>query len=201
MTADLREEHLHRERKSAATRRNGLWIGSISGLTFGLTTWGIDAITLASASVDRPWFKLAAGLALSLVVGAIVGWLTAWIDRAPVGLLFWACVGIGYAWLVGHLPFDGQSALLRLIEPRLGDITAFPFVESARVRTAFLMFIVGGLCAIGGLLELALLDRASEPSTALGHAFSLGLTIPLFALAGFASDGIINRPLREPLVA
>jgi hypothetical protein len=201
MTVKLREEHAHRERMSAASRRNGLLLGLISGLTFGLTTWGIDAIALGNASVDRPWVKLAIGLAFSLLIGGLAGWLTAVIDRAAIGMLLWGGVGIAFAWLVGHLPFDGQSTFLRLIEPELGDIRVYPFVESARVRTILLMVIVGGMSALGGALELVLLDQAKDASSSVARMVSLGLTIPFFALAGFASDGVINRPLRDPMVA
>ncbi|HLC03859.1 MAG TPA: hypothetical protein VJK02_12540 [Anaerolineales bacterium] len=201
MALNFSEGDLLRERLAFASRRNGLWIGLISGVAFGLTSWGIDALALRDASVDLPWAKLAIGLTFALVIGGLAGWLTALIDHAAVGTLFWGLAGIAYAWLVGHLPFEGLSALLRFTEPHLGNIAAYPFVESARVRTILLMIIVGGLCALGGSLELVLLDQSSDASTGLARAFSMGLTIPFFALAGFASDGVINRPLREPLVA
>lgn len=134
-------------------------------MAFGLTSWGIDALALRDASVDLPWAKLAIGLTFSLVIGGLAGWLTALIDHAAVGTLFWGIAGIAYAWLVGHLPFEGLSALLRFTEPHLGNIAAYPFVESARVRTILLMIIVGGLCALGGSLELVLLDQSSDAST------------------------------------
>jgi hypothetical protein len=180
---------------------DGLWLGLLSGLVFGLTAWGIDAVALGNASVDHPWDKLAMGLVFSLLTGGIAGWLTAVIDRAAAGLILWACAGIAYAWLAGHIPFDGLSALLRMSEPRLGEIVPYPFVASARVRTAFLMFVIGGLSAMGGTLELVLLDRARDAQSALGRAISIGLIVPFFVLAGVAADGIINRPLRDPLVA
>lgn len=201
MRAQQREEELDRPRIRRASRLNGVLFGAISGLAFGLTAWGIDAIALASASADRPWVKLAVGLVIAVVIGCIAGWLTAVVDRAAAGLILWACAGIALSWFVGHLPFEGQSTLLKLIEPRLGDVDIYPFVESARVRTAFLMFVVGGLSAMAGTVELVLLDRAKEAQTGTGRAFSLALTIPFFVLAGIASDGIINRPLRDPLVA
>jgi hypothetical protein len=201
MTSVVREEQLDRERVSASDRRNGLWLGLISGMAFGLSTWGLDALALGSASVDRPWIKLAMGLTISLAIGALAGWLTAVIGRGVVGVLVWGTAGIAYAWLAGHIPFDGQSAFLRLVEPQLGDITAYPFGESAKVRTILLMVIVGGLSALAGVLELVLLDQAKGATSGLARAFSMALTIPFFGLAGIASDGIINRPLREPLLA
>jgi len=201
MALNLREEDLQRVGIGVARRRNGLVFGMVAGLAFGLTAWGIDAVALGNASVDRPWVKLVIGLTLSLLIGGIAGWLTALIDRAAAGMLLWLCAGIAYAWLVGHLPFDGQSALLRLIEPQLGEITPYPFGESARVRTILLTVIVGALSAMVGALELVLLDRAKDSNTALERAFSIGLAIPFFVLAGSASDGIINEPLRDPLMA
>src|SRR3990170_8526140 len=118
----------HENEVVAANRTSGLWLGLISGLAFGLAAWGVDAMALQSASVGTPWVKLALGLMVSLVLGGIAGWLTALIDKAAAGLLVWGLTGGAYAWLAGHLPFEGLSGLFRLIEPQLGEVAVYPFV-------------------------------------------------------------------------
>jgi hypothetical protein len=201
MTFVPREENLARPAIRFHTRLNGLVLGVVSGLAYSLSAWGVDAITLGNASVDYFWVKLAIGSVFCLVIGGAAGWLTASSERGAAGMIIWALAGVAFAWAAGHLPFDGLSTVLRFAEPRLTGITPYPFVESARVRTLFMAFVVGGLSALAGTLELSLLDQAKDAHSGLGRALSLGLTIPFFALAGFASDGLINRPLRDPLVA
>jgi hypothetical protein len=182
-------------------RRLGAMYGLVAGLAFSLSAWGPDALLLAQAHSYLPWLKFSIGLAFSILIGVLAGLLTARQDSGLVGVVTWGLAGVIYAWMAGRLPFDISTFAIGLIEPRVAGLDVYPLFRTAELRTNVFMFVIGGLAAISGALELVVLDSARTSQSFLGRGFALLAGVPFLVLAGVTFDGQVNRPLRDPLLA
>ena len=67
------------DEKIAAIRREkqrlGILYGILAGAGYAITAWGLDAYQLAQANAYLPWGRFALGLAVSLALGGLAGWL------------------------------------------------------------------------------------------------------------------------------
>lgn len=195
-----------RSKKPSSTVRSssvglGLRYGLLAGLGFTLAAWGVDCLALSRAAVDLFWLKLAIGGGLCLLLGALAGSLTALVDQSAIGALLWVAAGVSFAWISGHLPFEGTSEAVGLLAPRFRGLDLYPFVQYAGSRTVLIAILCGGGAAVGGVLQLVLQDMARGAGPVVGKWFALALGMPVFLLLGFIADSTINLPLRQPLVA
>jgi hypothetical protein len=187
-------------RRRAENRRQGLAYGLLAGSTYALATWGLDAAISLKVAASLPLFKLALGWMICLIAGAAAGWLTGAIDRPLAGLAIWVAVGGAYTWLAAHLPYDGMSIAIGLLDPRFSGQPIYPFPSVVALRTQVLYISGLGLGALGGILQIPIMDASRNVDLRLGRMLYLALCIPIFALAGAAADNLINDPLRQPLI-
>lgn len=185
----------------AENRRLGLGYGLIAASAFALTAWVFDAVGMAGAHAQTPWLKLVLGIPLCLAAGAFAGWLTAALDSPLAGIVLWALMGGGFSWLAVHLPYEGQSLLLGVLNPRFLALQVFPPVDGIASALQVLILVAGVLAAITGALEMTMLDMARGAAGRFARFLSLGLTAPLMILAGVSANTIANWPLLAPLRA
>jgi hypothetical protein len=181
-----------------AHRRDGLLSGGICGVAFALTAWGIDAAQFLGIPADMVWIRLVVGTIAVVGVGAVVGLIVAWIDRGLVGLIAWALGGVAFGWIGAHILFEGASLAAGIIDPRFRGLEVYPFVRAAGRSASVSMTLVGGLAGVAGILQLPALDQARSGDSRLGRWLGLSMCTPFFLLAGFVSDDINNRPVRDP---
>lgn len=186
---------------SKKKQRMGLLFGTIAGLAFSLTAWGIDAIQLAQAHAAYPLLKFIPGLIISVLTGAIVGWLTIRLDRLWIGMLLWAMLAGVYTWLVMWLPLKGSPTLLSLLEPNQAHLLYYPSIESQSQFAVMGLIVNGFVALICGLMEIHLIDQAMMGMGTLALISPLLISFAVFALAGTSGDYLINRHFRESMQA
>jgi len=194
------DQYAERVRRFRAEKRiNGLIYGLLAGFCFSLGVWALDAWFLQQANADHAWLKFAIGAPFLIVFGGVAGWLTARLDNSFFGALIWLVTGISYIWICSHVPFEGQSIALGLLDPDFAGLEIYPFVESIVIRMSLLYLAVGLLMAIIGGFELFFVESATRSSGQFGRFFSLLICFVLYIPLGTMVDDLINRTLREPI--
>jgi hypothetical protein len=147
---------------------------------------------------DMVWIRLAAGTIAVVGVGGLAGLVVAWMDRGVVGLIAWALAGVAFGWIGAHILFEGASLAAGILDPRFRGLDVYPFVRAAGRSASVSMALVGGLAGVAGILQLSALDQATMGYSRLGRWLALCMCAPFFLLAGFVSDDVNNRPVRDP---
>lgn len=191
----------HQDPEERALGRYGLLFGLLAGAAFAFTAWTIDAVALGKAHAYWFWLKLALGGSASLVIGAAAGWLVVRINRTAVTFLLWLLVGVSFGWLAAHVPFEGVSTVLERFAPALATLVRYPFTEGPQYRSFLTLVTTIGIGAFTGLLFWPLVDALRQAGSPVGRLFPAIIWIALFAGAGAVADNMMNKPLREPVVA
>ena len=193
------EEQYARMRRQ--TELWGLVFGLVMGLGFILMLWGRDSYLLAQASVDRPWLRLAIGLALGLPLTLLAGWLTGRTDKALVGAVSWIAASLAMNWIAGHTPYELSSWLLARLEPEFAGLSIYPLPESVAARQGLSIYVSLVLFALGGGLQVMVVESLRSQTSFIRRGFSMLLCLPFFLIAALFADDIMYRPLRQPLIA
>ncbi len=186
---------------SQRKQRMGLFFGIITGLAFSFTAWGLDAIQLAQANAAYPFLKFIPGFTISVLTGALVGWLTIRLERLWIGILLWLGLAGVFTWLVMWLPLKGAPILLKLLEPNQAHLLYYPVIDSQIQFTAMGLIVLGFVSLICGLMEMHLIDQALMGQGAIALVSPLLISLTVYVLAGTSSDYLINRHFREPMLA
>ncbi len=104
------EDIRHRPNVIHLKWRFGMLYGIVVGLSFSASTWGIDGYSLSQAHAFYPWLKFIIGAILCMIIGAIVGWLVARLEKGLFALLFYLGMSVVFSWLTIALPFQVGSA-------------------------------------------------------------------------------------------
>lgn len=174
----------------------------LAGLGFVLAAWGLDFAGLARAEAIFPWLKLLLGGTATLLVCTLAGWLVGRMDKVIPGILVWILVGGFLAWVASRLPFDGvYTFLLEWLDPQLKGMIDYPLSATVGARLGLLLFILTALFTFVGLLELPMIDTATQASAPAARWLPLCLCIPLALAAGFSADDMFNQPFRQPIAS
>lgn len=179
----------------------GTVFGLVYALAFALTVWGYDTLVLTRVCADLRWAKLALGLPLVLLLGALSGRLAGTVGRPGVWIALWAAFGSLMGWLAGIVPFVGYNVATWIAEPRTHWLDLYPLGAAGLARAVFLSLISAFAGTIGGLVGKLLTERLWDVSSASGKVSLrswtvLLLCLPIAALPGVAGDSIINSDLR-----
>ncbi|OQY91642.1 MAG: hypothetical protein B6D39_06255 [Anaerolineae bacterium UTCFX2] len=182
-------------------RLNGLIFGLFAGFWFGCGVWALDALLLRQAHADLPWLKLLLGLPVAVVFGGLAGWAAAFLEKPLLGALTWLVAGIAMVWFASHVPFQGVSFAIRLLDSSLTGVELYPFVEGALYRM-FLLYVLSGLLfALGGGLQTLFVEGATRSSSQFKRFLILAMCIIFFLPVGLVVDNLINQSLRRPILA
>jgi hypothetical protein len=187
------------------TRRAGIFYGALVALGFTLVLWLPDALALRDAFVLVWWGKLALGLALTLPLGLLIGWLAASTRRSGVTVGLWI-IGVALMVLIaGHLPYEGLGWLWGLTDPYPNAQAMFPFSIPTATVTGLCLLAGAGVGLFIGLLSLPAIHNAWDRSTrshrlSLSSIFRLILgALPIVLLVPIV-DIYLVAPLRMPLI-
>ena len=191
----------HDARMRRLSLRLGLRNGLLIGLALALGAWTPDAISLITAPVQLVWPSLLLGCLTLLLLGALGGWLTAWLRKVYAGGLVWAVTAVLMSWTISHLPYEGRSLTVWLADRRFWGLPVYPFDDAALIRLVMAAFFIVLLLAILGLLQDYRLEGLRLELNADGRLtgrvwFSLLLPLPLVFGVGLIADHQINSPLR-----
>jgi hypothetical protein len=193
-------------------RKDGLLLGLLSGLAFGLVSNGINALMVPGVTFFQPPFGLAGNTVMWTVIGGVLGITTAWAGGSIFGILVGSLIAglmlqtsafLGgnlrsnvLAKLVGligfYLPFAALAVpLLALIRVAANDQREWydrPLLSWQRLRMPLILVLVfGGI----GALWLSPPDGLAE----IGH-FNRMLRGALPA----PTPAALPQPLQDPLV-
>lgn len=179
----------------------GFIYGLIAGSIFALAAWGIDSVLLANSHVADPWIKILPGLAVSTLVGGVIGWAKIKISNGFIGILFWVAFGLFLVWLIIWLPFYGAPAILKLVHPIFVDWINYPEVTNQDQFFAIGLVIIIIPVILCGLMENNLVESMII-SSHRGAIFLIILVCGfLMGIAGSAGDELTNKHFREPIRA
>jgi hypothetical protein len=195
-TQDLLRQDAYAFRKL----RYGLFYGMIGALAYCLAAWGIDGYNLSRSNAIYPWLKLGLGTWICMILAGLAGLFTVMKDRGQFSVVIWVLTGIIFGWLAGHIPFDGASILLSRFDPDLYNLVDYPFHDGTHARMVFAIVSAVGLFLIGGPFLPALVEISSKASRFLERWVPIVVWVAIFIIAGSLGDGIINRPLRSPVM-
>ncbi len=186
----------------ARRRKSGLVFGLLCGLAFAVATWGIDGLLLSQSHAYLPWFKFLIGIVICAGLGALTGWIAAKMDNALLSAFFWLVTAGLFSVLTGWLSYSGTQTALKYFLPQIAGQVSYNPTVAANFRIGFAFLGVGLAGVIVGFIELPLVDTAATSASRFSRWLALSVGVPVFLLAGIAAtDGLINAPLRAPIVA
>lgn len=188
--------------KPAVSKRKqkaGLLYGLAAGLAFAIFAWGVDAFLLARAHGAFPWIKFIPGIIICLAAGALVGWLTMFINTPAFGTIAWLGLGLLFSRLVYWLPVKTLPFLVGFLNSPIGDYLNYTDTRQINEITwlgSFILLVV----ALGfGAYEREQVTEFVYSNSAGNFITSILICFISFALAGMLSDTLVNKKLRQPI--
>lgn len=183
------------------TLRLGLLNGLLIGLALALGVWVLDAIFLVTGPVRLGSASLLLGILALGILGGLGGWLAAWVGRGWVGGLIWLVIAILMVWVIGHVPYEGRSLLIWVVDRRSWGLPVYPFSDAAQTGMWLAGFFILLLLGLLGLIQPYRLEGVASETEAGGRLgarawFILLLPLPLVLAVGFFADSMLNGPLR-----
>jgi hypothetical protein len=177
----------------------GFWYGAIAGFAFAIFAWGIDAYLLSSSNSLHPWLKLAGGAVPCTIIGGLIGWLSARLDKLIYSVALWGFVSLAFAWLTVRLPLQIAPRLIEAVEPGIAGLLHYEYYPefSSRVTVAFIWIAI--FVSIAGLLQLPLSHSGVFSTSIIGRLSPILLSVVLMGICGTIIDGLNNEPLRGPV--
>jgi hypothetical protein len=183
-------------------RKAGIVYGFIFGLGLAIVLWIPDALQLQQASAYLAWAKFPIGLIISLLIGTLAGWIVGRTQQPFVSILIWILAVALIAWIAGHLPYEWVSLIARLDHsyPVTYD---FPPFAAGLTGISIVIGMLAGL--LTGVFQLLIIESAWNKSTALSQIslrsiLALGLCLPIAVAFALFADGLINAPIRAPVL-
>lgn len=172
----------------------------LCGFGFSIMAWGKDAILLARHYVRFPFLKLVSAGLLVLLISVFFGWLRSKTSSGLVKALTWILYIVFLVWLVQIMPTRFTVSVVSLAHPNLrgqlyygedqiGGIVAF--------LVGFFIVIAVGFCAV---FEAHLIDGFQWPGKAIDKIKMVFFCLLVMGMAGYWSDQVINKELREPQI-
>jgi hypothetical protein len=185
---------------NAEKERTSIYYGVIAGLVFAFVAWGFDGIQLAQAHALYPFAMFVMGGIPTILIGAVAAWIVFRSQSFLVAFVLWLATGIAFAWLASHIPMDGVSKFISIVNPDLARMVDYPFVLAAQFQSGIAMVAVVIVTLIAGMLEIALVEATSESGAPLGRWLPAVLWIGLFAVAGLAPENNLTQNLTQPVI-
>ena len=179
----------------------GLLNGLFIGLGLALGVWASDAIFLGLSHVRLAYPPMLLGVLALAALGALAGWLAAWVARAWASALIWLGAGILMIRVIGMVPYEGRSLIVWLADRRAWGLPIYPSGEAAGVGVWLAGFFVVLVLIVFGLLQPYRLEGVAGETNRDGRLggrgwFLLLLPVPLVVAVGFVADSMVNKPLR-----
>jgi len=185
-------------------QRLGTLAGALMGLSLAAGMWGPDALAMRQSHLALYYPLVVVGILAVTALGALAGWLAARTSQTLVSALFWLSAMAVSLFIAGHLPFEGRTLQAWLVDRRFWGLPIYPFDAGAQWRMVVAGFFPTLVFAALGLFHDYRLEgiRSALNAQRLSARAWLLLLLPLpvvFA-AGLSADGLINAPLRDPIL-
>lgn len=194
----IEEQIRHSE---ARKRRTALLFGALAGFVFAGVAWGYDSFRLAEAHAMLPWLTFVLGAVPCMALGALVAYLASRLNSFLAGFLLWVLTGLAYAYLACHVPFEIQTAALRLLAPDIAARVSYPWASAVNAHAIIVFIIVSLVVALAGMLSTFLIDSAAASYNFFSSLFVALIWCVLFVIGGYATEDNFSVYTRQSVVA
>jgi hypothetical protein len=177
----------------------GLLYGICAGITFAFASWGMDGFLLSKSHGYLPWLNLVEGAVLCTFVGGLQGWLTARFENSLLGLVFWCCSSLFFAWLTVSLPLQITPYVVSKINPRLGSLLNYSENIAFIFRFGVALVWVTPFTLIIGITQLPITESAVFSTSVFGRLIPFFFCIIVMGISGYVSDSLINAQFRTAI--
>lgn len=173
--------------------------GCAAGLTFAIVAWGIDAVILAQSHTFLPLFKFFVGTPVVILIYGLAGYFSVKSNTIGATLLSFGSASILVAILAGHLPYEINWRALQMVNPQVATMLYYPFHEGTATRLILVAVIIFTISVLVSFFFDDIVSPAYISGNLFGAIIQLILFVMFFAVSGWLTDDLINRPLRNPI--
>jgi hypothetical protein len=182
--------------------RLGLRSGLLIGLALAVGVWASPAILLRTTHLRLLYPPLVLGSLLLLLLGGLGGWLAARFENAMTCGIVWIVAAVLMTLVIGHLPYEGQTVVIWLVDRRFWGLPIYAINESAQIAQWLAGFFIVLLMAFLGFTQNYRLEGLLSEVDVRGRLNGYGwakllLPLPLVLIAGLIADNIVNSSLRD----
>lgn len=180
--------------------RIGIIYGAVTGLSFALASWGLDAFLISQANGLYPWLKFIIGALICMLAGGLAGWLVARLEKAFWGIPVYLVLSLVFSWLIVALPFQIFPAVVSWLDPETGRLLNYTFYEGFGTRFAIAVGWISLFLALVGVLQIPLAEPAAFATSFFGRIAPLLVASVVMIISGSIVDTLNNEPLRTALL-
>jgi hypothetical protein len=180
-------------------RTFGMFYGIIAGITFACASWGWDGYLLSKSHGYLPWLNLAAGMILCSIIGGLMGWLTARLEKSLLGVFFWFISSLFFAWLAIALPLQVAPYIVSTLNPQLGALLNYGSNIEFIFRFGVALAWIAPFALIVGVLQLPTIEPAVFSTSIFGKLIPFFICIVIMGISGIVSDSLINEQFRSAI--
>lgn len=178
----------------------GLLNGALLGLALAIGLWGAQAVALPPLPLALKYHSLLLAAGLLILLCALVGGLTVWVERTTVTALLWLGTAVAATALVAIEPFQGRTLAVWLADGRFWGLPIYPFTPPSPwlfllgllPASLFLLLLFGVLALFQGSRLAGVDQERGENGRLNRHAWSrLLLPLPLALLGGYVTANIV----------
>ncbi|MHC1740697.1 MAG: hypothetical protein AB9897_06250 [Anaerolineaceae bacterium] len=178
------------------------WLfGLVAGLVYVIVLWGISAVKLSMINAIHPWAQLLLGILPVLILCCLAAWLSNRAKNAFLIVIIWVITGVLITWIATHISFEGLTWYYRIFDPQVAAIVNYPFNSGFSTRMVFALLFTGVISGIAGVFYNLLLENAFTASAIGGTVFAFVIWGAFFAGSAMTLNDMVERFLRDPLVA
>jgi hypothetical protein len=179
----------------------GVFYGMIAGFAFAASSWGWDGYMLSKSHAYLPWTMLIVGVIFCVILGGIVGWLTARSDSSLLGVVFWVISSFFFAWLIVALPLQINPFIASKLDPQLGALLDYEKNIEFAFRFGVSLAWVLPFTLIVGVTQLPITEPAVFSTSIFGKVAPLLFCIVVMSIGGVITDNLINSHFRAGIAA
>lgn len=181
-------------------RRLGMIYGMTMGLTFAVSTWGVDGYLLSQSNALYPWLKFITGASICAIAGGLAGWLVARLEKGLLALIFYLGVAFVFAWLIVFLPLQMFPKIVSWLDPQTGGLLNYIFHDNFNSRFTLAFIWIALFVALAGILQIPLTEPAAFATSFFGKIAPLIVCAVIMFINGGIVDTVTNEPLRSPIL-
>lgn len=180
-------------------RKFGLLYGLMAGLTFAIASWGWDGYLLSNSHAYFPWVMFFTGLIFCMILGGIVGWITALLESSLFGVVFWIISALFFAWIMVALPLQIKPFIVSKLDPQLGALLDYEKNMGFTFRFGVSLAWVLPFMLIVGVTQLPISESAVFSTSIFGKITPLLFCIVVMSISGVFTDNLINSHFRDAI--
>jgi hypothetical protein len=167
---------------SPTYRRLGLVNGLLIGLALSAGIWGGPLLFLADLPMPLRYGSLLLQILITILIGGLVGWLTARLAKTGITIVAWFLCGIFIAGSLTHLPERLRTLVVWLADSRFWGLPIYNPPQMNAAAPYLLGFFLILILFVFGILQDYRLEGIQRAAGA-GGRWGLGCVVAAAAAA------------------